>query len=131
MKYLLLVRVDEEKIESLSPNESQKLDDDSLAYDDTLSKGGHLIAAQALQWARDAAIVRVNKGKAVITDGPFVETKEQVGGFILIEACDRNEAIQLASQIPVARFGAIEVREIKELVRSGERRAHQTADNLF
>lgn len=131
MKYLLLVRVDEEKIEALSPSDSQQLDDDSLAYDDTLRKGGHLIAAQALQWARDAAIVRVQKGKRVITDGPFVETKEQVGGFILIEARDRNEAIRLASQIPVARFGAIEVREIKELVRSGERRAHQTADNLF
>lgn len=121
MKYLLLARVDEKKLAALSPNEAQQLDDDSLAYDDTLRKGRHLIAAQALQRARDAAIVRVQKGKAVITDGPFVETKEQVGGFILIEARDRNEAIQLASRIPVARFGAIEVREIKELERSGER----------
>ena len=117
MKYLLLVRVDEKKLEALSPDESRQLDDDSLAYDDTLRKGGHLIAAQALQWARDAAIVRVHKGKATITDGPFVETKEQVGGFILIEARDRNQAIQLASQVPVARLGAIEVREIKELVK--------------
>jgi hypothetical protein len=121
MKYLLLVRVDEKKIEALSPNQSQQLDDDSLACDDTLRKGGHLIAAQALQFSRDAAIVRVQQGKAVITDGPFVETKEQVGGFILIEARDRNQAIELASRIPVARFGAIEVREIKELVRSGKR----------
>jgi hypothetical protein len=110
MKYLLLVRVDEKKIEALSPNQSQQLDDDSLANDDTLRKGGYLIAAQALQSSRDAAIVRVQQGKAVITDGPFVETKEQVGGFILIEARDRNQAIELASRIPVARFGAIEVR---------------------
>ena len=119
MKYLLLARVDEKKLMALSPSESQRLDDDSLAYDDTLRKGGHLIAAQALQFSRDAAIVRVRQGKAVITDGPFVETKEQVGGFILIEARDKNEAIQLASNVPLARFGAIEVREIKEMVKSG------------
>ena len=120
MKYLLLARVDEQELEALSPKEAQKLNDDSLAYDDTLRKRGHLIAAQALQFSRDAAIVRVpQQGKAVITDGPFVETKEQVGGFILVEARDKNEAIQLASKIPVARFGAIEVREIKEMVRSG------------
>jgi hypothetical protein len=122
MKYLLLARVDEKKIEALSRNESQQLDDDSLAYDDTLRKGGHLIAAQALQFSSAAAIVRVQQGKAMITDGPFVETKEQVGGFILIEAGDMNEAIQLASKIPVARFGAIEVREIKELVRRKTRK---------
>ena len=117
MKYLLLARVDEKKLEALSPNEAQQLNHDSLAYDDTLRKGGHLIAAQALQFSCDAAIVRVQKGKATITDGPFVETKEQVGGFILIEVRDRNQAIQLASKVPVARFGAIEVREIKELVK--------------
>jgi hypothetical protein len=117
MKFLLLARVDEKKLEALSPDEAQQLHDDSLAYDDSLRKGGHLIAAQALQWARDAAIVRVQNGKATITDGPFVETKEQVGGFILLEARDRNHAIQLASQVPVARFGAIEVREVREMAK--------------
>ena len=85
-------------------------------------------AAQALQFSRGAAIVRVQKGKATITDGPFVETKEQVGGFILIEARDRHQAIQLASQIPVARFGAIEVREIKELVKKGTQ--HSAKGNI-
>lgn len=121
MKFLLIARVDEKKLEALTPDEAQQLDDDSLAYDDALRKGGHLIAAQALQFSRDAAIVRVHKGKATITDGPFVETKEQVGGFILIEARDRKQAIQLASKVPVARLGAIEVREIKELRKSGDR----------
>ena len=117
MKYLLLARVDEKKLEALSQDEAQQLNDDSLAYDDTLRQSEHLIAAQALQFSRDAAIVRVQKGKATITDGPFMETKEQVGGFILVEVRDRNQAIGLACQIPVARFGAIEVREIKEIVK--------------
>ena len=133
MKYLCLVFVDEKKLTALSASEAQSLDDESLAYDDTLRQGGHLIAAQALQLSRSAATVRVQagvpgnpdfgllgseRGKALVTDGPFAETKEQVGGFILIEARDLNEAIELASRIPVARLGAIEVRAIKELTRS-------------
>src|SRR5215510_7563273 len=118
MKYLCLVIVDEKKLEALSTNESQSLDDESLAYDDMLRQGGHLIAAQALQLSRSAATVRVQRGRVLVTDGPFAETKEQVGGFILIEARDLEEAVQLASKIPVTRFGAIEVRAVKELVRS-------------
>jgi hypothetical protein len=119
MKYLCLVFIDEKKLKALSGSESQSLDDESLAYDDTLRRGGHFIAAEALQ--RSAATVRVQRGKVLVTDGPFAETKEQVGGFILIEARDLNEAIQLASKIPVARLGAIEVRPIKELTRSSAR----------
>jgi len=118
MKYLCLVMIDEKKLDALSSGEWQSLDDDSLAYNDTLRKGGHFIAAQALQLSRVAATVHVQRGKVSVTDGPFAETKEQVGGFILIEARDLNEATQLASKIPVARFGAIEVRPIKELTRS-------------
>ena len=118
MKYLCLVFIDEKKLAALSASEAQSLDDESLAYDDTLRQRGHLIAAQALQLSRSAATVRVQRGKALVTDGPFAETKEQVGGFILIEARDLNEAIELASRIPVARLGAIEVRAIKELTRS-------------
>lgn len=118
MKYVCLVFIDEKKLEALSASESQSLDDESLAYDDTLRRGGHLIAAQALQLSRSAATVRVQRGKALVTDGPFAETKEQVGGFILLEARDLDEAVQLASKIPVARLAAIEVRAIKELTRS-------------
>jgi len=118
MKYLCLVFIDEKNLETLSANEAQSLDDESLAYDDTLRQAGHFIAAQALQLSRSAATVCVRRGKALVTDGPFAETKEQVGGFILIEAHDLKEAIQLASKIPVARLGTIEVRPIKELTRS-------------
>jgi hypothetical protein len=118
MKYLCLVFIDEKKLEALSASEAQSLDDESLAYDDQLRHNGHLIAAQALQLSRSAATVRVRRGKPLVTDGPFAETKEQVGGFILIEALDFDQAVELASRIPVARLGAIEVRAIKELMPS-------------
>ena len=122
MKYLCLVMVDEKKLEALSSSEAQSLDDESLAYNETLRKGGHFIAAEALQFSRAAATVRAQRGKVAVTDGPFAETKEHVGGFILIEARDLSEAVQLASKIPVARFGAIEVRPIKELTSSAAKR---------
>jgi hypothetical protein len=118
MKYLCMVIVDEKKLKALSAGDSQALDDESLAYDETLRKSGHLLAAQALQSVNTATTVRLRKGKISLTDGPFVETKEQVGGFILIEAKDQSEAIQLVSKIPVLRLGAVEVRPVKELVGS-------------
>lgn len=118
MKYLCMVIVDEKKLKALSQGKSQALDDESLAYDETLRKSGHFVAAQALQSVDTATTVRLRKGKISLTDGPFVETKEQVGGFILIEAKDQTEAILLASKIPVLRFGAVEVRPVKELVGS-------------
>ena len=115
MKYLCLVAIDERKLEAMSRSESDALDAASLAYDETLRKSGHFIAAQALQPVRNATTVRVQRGKVLVTDGPFIETHEQIGGFILMEAKDLNEAIQLASKIPVARMATIEVRPIKEL----------------
>jgi hypothetical protein len=119
MKYLCLVFVDESKLTALSPADSQTLDDESLAYDRTLREHGHLVAAQALEPVSAGAVVRVRNGEVVVTDGPFAETHEQVGGFILIEARDLNEAIRLASRIPVIRHGGIEVRPVKELKSSG------------
>jgi len=118
MKYLCMVFFDEKKLEALSSAESQTLDDESLAHDETLRKGGHLLAAQALQSVQSATTVRIRNGKVFVTDGPFAETNEQIGGFILIEARDLNEAIQLASKIPSIRLGGIEVRPIKELTPS-------------
>jgi len=122
MKYLCMVIVDEKKLKALSKSGSQALDDESLAYDETLRKCGHFLAAQALQPVRAATTVRLRNGKLSVTDGPFAETKEQIGGFILIEAKDLNEAIQLAAKIPVVRFGAVEVRPVKELVASAARK---------
>jgi hypothetical protein len=118
MKYLCLVFVDESKLTALSPAAAQALDDDSLAYDRTLREHGHFVAAQALGPVSAGAVVRVRDGEIVVTDGPFAETHEQVGGFILIDARDLNEAIRLASRIPAIRMGAIEVRPIKELTAS-------------
>jgi hypothetical protein len=118
MKYLCMVLVDEKKLDALSESEAQTLDDDSLAYDDSLRKRGHLITAQALESVSAATVVRVRGGKVSVTDGPFAETNEQIGGFLLIEAQDLNEAIQLAAQIPVIRFGGIEIRPVKELTSS-------------
>ncbi len=118
MKYLCMVLVDEKKLNALSESESQVLDDESLNYDDTLRKGGHFLAAQALESVHAATTVRLRNGKVSMTDGPFAETNEQIGGFILIEARDLDEAIQLASKIPVIRFGGVEVRPVKELTKS-------------
>src|SRR5215469_16705909 len=115
MKYLCLVHVDEQMLDAMSASDREALDQVSLGYDDELRRSGHFIAAQALQPVRTATIVRVRNNKLSTTDGPFVETKEQLGGFILIEARDLNEAIQVASKIPPARLGGIEVRPIKEL----------------
>jgi hypothetical protein len=120
VKYLCMVFLDERKLTAMSKEELQELDDVSLAYDESLRLGNHLLAAQALQGVGTAVTIRRSGGKTVITDGPFAETKEQLGGFILLEARDRNEAIQLASSIPVGRLGPIEVRPIKELVASPE-----------
>ncbi len=118
MKYLCSVFFDEKNLDALSSKESEALDSESLAYDDVLRKGGHFLAAQALQPVEAATTIRVRGGKVTVTDGPFAETHEQIGGFILIEARDLNEAIQLASRIPAIRLGGIEVRPIKELTRS-------------
>jgi hypothetical protein len=111
-----LVYYDEKRLEALSKREFDALVAESLAYDDVLRKGGHLVAAQALQSIETATTIRrVGNGKLSMTDGPFAETKEQLGGFLLIEARDLNEAMQLASKIPSGCLGAIEVRPIREL----------------
>ena len=115
MKYLCSVFYDEKNLDALSREESDALDRESLAYDDVLRKSGHFLAAQALHSVHSATTIRLRDGKVCVTDGPFAETKEQIGGFILIEAADLNEAIRLASHIPPVRLGGVEVRPVKEL----------------
>jgi hypothetical protein len=90
---------------------------DSLAYNDMLRTSGHFIAAHALQSVRTATTVRVRGGQVLVTDGPFAETKEQLLGFVLIEAKDHYEAVEVASRIPLAHLGSIEVRAIMDLAR--------------
>jgi len=118
MKYLCLVFYDEKRHEALSEQEHQQLTDAALEYDQVLRNGGHFITANALEPVRAASTVRIRNGKVSVTDGPFAETNEQIGGFILIEAKDLNEAIRLASGIPPIALGGIEIRPIKEIAHS-------------
>ena len=115
MKYLCLIYYDEATLNALSTPELEALIDEALAYDEVLRQGGYYLASDALQSVRTARTVRVQSGKASVTDGPFAETKEQLGGFILIDAKDLDDAIQVASKIPPARLGSVEVRPIWEL----------------
>lgn len=115
MKYLCLVYFEPQVLSALSPSEDAELTRESLAYDQELDKRGQLILAHALQPVSSATTVRVRNGRLSTTDGPFAETKEILGGFILIEARDLNEAIQAASGIPLAKLGSIEIRPIMGL----------------
>lgn len=117
MKYLCLVYGEERKIAAMDDHEC-------LAYDAALRDSGRCVASEALEPVATATTVRVRNGKLSVSDGPFAETKEQLAGFYLIEARDLDEAIQLASRIPPARVGSIEVRPIRpirEQPRSGSR----------
>jgi hypothetical protein len=115
MKYLCLVYTEEAKLAALSDQEFEQLDADSVAYDNEMREAGHLVVAHALQSVDSATTLRVRKNKLSATDGPFAETKEQLCGFVLIAAKDLNEAIRVASKIPSARVGSVEVRPVREL----------------
>jgi hypothetical protein len=115
MKYLCLVYHEEAKLDALPRSEYDALVTDSLALVEDLRTSGQHIAADALQAVDTATTLRVRNGKVSTTDGPFAETKEQLGGFFLVEARDLNEAIRIASRIPGARIGSVEVRPIKVL----------------
>lgn len=113
MKYLLLCCSDEKQREAMSKRDSDAVMEETIAYCDALKKSGRLIMAEPLESVRTAMTVRVRNGRPSVTDGPFSETKEQVGGFFLINARDLNDALQVASKFPSARLGSIEVRPIK------------------
>ena len=114
MKYLCLLFFDEQKLVALSPNEGRVLAAESQAFDESLLQSGRLLAAEALESIQSATTLRMRNGKLSITDGPFAETNEQIGGFILIEAADLNDAMRVAAGIPVARFGGVEVRPCQD-----------------
>jgi hypothetical protein len=110
MKYLCCVYLKPDAYQGLSADEMAKLNRASLAYNDELAKKGHYIAASALQPPQTAKTIRHRGGKAVVTDGPYAESKEVLGGFILIEVRDMEEALRIAENIPVGKFASIEVR---------------------
>jgi hypothetical protein len=117
MKYLCLIYDEEKKIAAMSKSESDAFMGEYFAFTDAIQKSGHYIGGEALQPVQTATTVRVRNGKVSTTDGPFAETKEQLGGFYLINARDLNDAIQVASRIPSARLGSVEVRPIMEFNR--------------
>ena len=115
MTYLCLVYFEPKTMEGLSRREKVTLDRDSVAYDGELGRSGHYIVSHALQPVSTAKTVRVRRGKASQVDGPFAETREHLGGFILINAANMNEAVALASKIPMAKMGSIEVRPVLKI----------------
>jgi len=114
MKYLCLIYSDETQWPMLSKPEIDKMMSEYREFTSGIQASGHYIGGNRLEPTQAASTVRVRNGKVSTTDGPFAETKEQLGGYYLVEAKDLNEAIQVASRIPGARHGSIEVRPIAE-----------------
>jgi len=114
MRYLCLIYDEEKKLGAMSKSESDALMGEYFAFTEDIKKSGHYLGGEALQPVNTATSVRVRSGKMSTTDGPFAETKEQLGGYYLIEAKDLNDALQVASRIPSAKFGTVEVRPIQD-----------------
>src|SRR5262245_64024982 len=112
MKYLCTVWFDGSVLDNMDPLEKAKVDRESLAKVADLKRRGQLIATEALQSPDTAATVRIRNGKMSVTDGPFIETKEHLGGFVLIEARDLNEAIRIAGDVAFPNLGGVEIRPI-------------------
>jgi hypothetical protein len=110
MKFICLGFLDESNWDEMSASERNSFMERCFAYDDKLRRGGHFLGGEALQTARKAATVRCRGGQVTVTDGPFAETKEQVGGILFLEARDLNHAIQLMSKHPGVRAGGFEIR---------------------
>jgi hypothetical protein len=117
MRYLCLVYADEARLNALPQAEVDALIDETAANNQELEASGQLVLAQALEQVDEAITVRVRDGRLSATDGPFAETNEQLGGFLLVEARDLNEAIRIAGRIPSARLGSVEVRPVIDLRR--------------
>ena len=114
VRYLCLIYEDEKKWESMPQEEAGAIFGEYFAFTDGIKQSGQWLGGEALQPTSSATTVRVRNGKISTTDGPFAETKEQLGGYYLINAADLNEAIQVAAKIPGARFGSVEIRPIVE-----------------
>ncbi len=125
MKYICLGYCEEKKLETMSEEERNAFVDECFAYDDELRKNGHFVGGEALDSAQNAITLRWRGGKVIVTDGPFAETKEQLGGLLVLEAKDLNHAIQLMSKHPGVKAGPFEIRpaaDISGMVVESERR---------
>ena len=114
MRYLCLIYEDEKWWDKATPADMEKGMADYNAFTENIKKNGNYIGGEALQPTKTATSVTVRNGKVSTTDGPYVETKEQLGGYYLIKAKDLNEAVQVASRIPGAQHGTVEVRPVME-----------------
>jgi len=113
MKYACLIYLPEEELNAMPKTEFDARVAECLAYSEEIRKSRHYVISEALQPTHTATTVRVRNGKLSATDGPFAETKEQLGGFYLIDAGDLNDAIRVASRMPQARLGSVEVRPLR------------------
>jgi hypothetical protein len=114
MRYLCLIYDEEKKIAAMSKGEQDAFMGEYFGFTEDIKKSGHYIGGEALQPVGTATTVRMRGGKMSTTDGPFAETKEQLGGYYLINAKDLNDALQIAAKIPSAKTGTVEVRPIQE-----------------
>ena len=122
MKFMFVIYHDEGVLDAMPEKERQALVDSAIEYAEEIRRSGHYVASDALQRTQTARTVRIRAGKASTTVGPFVETKEQLGGFFVIEAKDMDEACAVAARFPPARVAVIEIRPVQELMHSRDRR---------
>jgi len=125
MKYVCLGYIEANKFETMSDSERNAMLVECFTYDDALRKNGHFTGGEALQGSHTATTLRWRNGKVSITDGPFAETKEQLGGILILEARDLNHAIELMSRHPGVRFGPFEIRpaaDLSGMMRESEQR---------
>ena len=132
MKFVCLGYYDETQWERTSEAEQNAMMDECFAYDDVLRRNGHFVGGEALDVARNAATLRWKNGNVLITDGPFAETKEVIGGILVLEARDLNHAIELMSKHPGVKSGPFEIRPVVDMTAmvdaSERRRSNKTPD---
>lgn len=112
MRYLCLIYDEEKTMATMAKADMDAFMGEYFTFTEDIKRTGHYVAGEALHPVATATTLRIRQGKTATTDGPFAETKEQLGGFYLIEAKDLNEALQIAGRIPSARYGSIEVRPV-------------------
>ena len=125
MKYVCLGYIEPGKFENMPEKERNAMVDDCFGYDDVLRKNGHFAGGEGLQPPDNAVTLRFRNGKVAVTDGPYAETKEQIGGILILEADDRDHAIRLMSKHPGVRMGPFEIRpaaDLNGMIRESERR---------
>ena len=125
MKFVCLGYIEENKFETMSEKERNSMVDECFTYDDFLRKNGHFTGGEALQGPRAAKTLRWKDGKVLVTDGPYAETKEQIGGILILEARDLDHAVQLMSKHPGVKVGPFEIRpaaDLNAMIRESEKR---------